>query len=570
MSAIRTVAAVALVFASLAPAAAQEGLGASAGEAAAGGRITGVVLGDGAPLANAEVWLATPGAAGRGRGVATDAKGEFEIDGLDGPAYYLFASAASYFAEETAGGERPLHRPGERVTLRLFKGGVITGKVVDREGWPVVGCPVRAYHVRAESDRPLEAPRFYQPRETDDRGVYRIYGLPPGAYVVSAGGERLGGSPSASIFSGDGHVYYPSSSRSGAAEVRVSAGGEATGIDIAYRAVETHVVSGSLSGPVSEGGWKTVRLTTAGEGIEVGNGQVERRGDRWTFEIPAVADGEYELTATTFDERRLAGVSEPLRVAVRGADVTGLTLAVVPVGAIEGRVAVERAPREGACEKLAEAPVTGTAVGTRAERRPTPFTLQSQPALARPDGAFLLEGLSAGRHWLDVRVPDDSLYVKSVALMGRDAARDGVAVAGGKTVAGVAVTLADGAASVSGRVSAEGERALPRDVAVHIVPAEPERAGDALRYHVAWAEPDGSFTVRNVAPGRYRAVAIRPPDEEPAAAWGLRVAREPALRDRLRRDAEAAGVAVDLTPCGQASDIVVAYREAQKPERRQR
>ena len=66
---------------------------------------------------------------------------------------------------------------------------------------------------------------------TDDRGIYRAYGLQPGVYIVS-------------IDSGDGLQpsarHYPSATRDTATEINVRSGEEVSGVDIPSRRPRTH------------------------------------------------------------------------------------------------------------------------------------------------------------------------------------------------------------------------------------------------------------------------------------------------------------------------------------------
>src|SRR5262249_4529256 len=92
------------------------------------------------------------------------------------------------------------YRPGDQVTIRMTKGGVITGKVTDSQGQPAVQIPVQAIRLRDEKGRPArQVAKPFSTSEganTDDRGIYRLHGLEPGVYLVSAGGgERFSATP---------------------------------------------------------------------------------------------------------------------------------------------------------------------------------------------------------------------------------------------------------------------------------------------------------------------------------------------------------------------------------------
>ena len=84
----------------------------------------------------------------------------------------------------------------------------------------MVVVPVRAYMIRDSRGQPTRYGTPSQERTTDDRGVYRIYGLAPGTYLVAAGGGRSS-AYSVSAYATDAPTYAPSSTRDTAAEVVV-------------------------------------------------------------------------------------------------------------------------------------------------------------------------------------------------------------------------------------------------------------------------------------------------------------------------------------------------------------
>src|SRR6185503_6124494 len=117
-----------------------------------------------------------------------------------------------------------------------------TGTVTNSLGEPVIAVRVRATMVR---DPRGETPRslFTTEQPTDDRGIYRIYGLRPGTYIVSAGGT--GFAPSFNPYESDVPTFAPSSTRDTAAEVVVRSGEDST-IDIRYRGEPGHTISGTV------------------------------------------------------------------------------------------------------------------------------------------------------------------------------------------------------------------------------------------------------------------------------------------------------------------------------------
>jgi len=107
---------------------------------------------------------------------------------------------------------------------------------------------VRAFHVRDENGKPTAGSGTIGERMTDDRGVYRMYGLLPGTYIVSAGGmTRFFGGYGTGAHDQDAPTYAPSATRDTAQEVVVRSGDEATA-DIQYRGEPGHAISGTVSG----------------------------------------------------------------------------------------------------------------------------------------------------------------------------------------------------------------------------------------------------------------------------------------------------------------------------------
>jgi hypothetical protein len=200
-------------------------------------------------------------------------------------------------------------------------------------------------------------------------------------------------------------------------------------------------------------------------------------------------------------------------------------------------------------------------------------------------GEFTLHNLRDGSHRLDVQLPGEDWYVRSITLPGaavaaatatpRAAAQSkttqtpGVfTLKPGERLSGLTVTIGQGAARLSGRVAQAAEGAsLPANLRVHLVPVEAERAADALRYMETSVESDGKFALGGIAPGRYWILARIAPavngneDEERRP-----LAFEAAERDKLRREAESAGMKIDLQPCQRLADYVLNYNQTSQPK----
>jgi hypothetical protein len=193
------------------------------------GAITGRVVSDtGQPIPHATVFVGAPMNQVQSRISMTDDNGEFQVDGLDASIYTLSASSPGYFlTPRDPEGLPSYYRIGDSVTIPLVKGGVITGTVTSANGEPMVQVVVRLILLRDAEGKPPVLGRFTNDRMTDDRGVYRIYGLMPGTYLVTAGGRGAYGYMN-NAYDGDAPTYAPSSTRDTAAEFTVRAGEDTT------------------------------------------------------------------------------------------------------------------------------------------------------------------------------------------------------------------------------------------------------------------------------------------------------------------------------------------------------
>jgi hypothetical protein len=74
---------------------------------------------------------------------------------------------------------------------------------------------------------------------------------------------------------------------------------------------------------------------------------------------------------------------------------------------------------------------------------------------------------------------------------------------------------------------------------------------------------DGSFAFSNIAPGRYFIVSRVEPGAGTTGSSPRYSAWDPTARAKLRQEAEAAKVAVDLKPCQRLRDYALAFRVEQ-------
>ncbi len=224
------------------------------------GVVKGIVLDDtGVALPHAFVRLL-----GWGTGdiavslVKTDPGGRFEFRGVPLGHYTLlgaktgFDTVSSTVADGPAAGLPGMptvsepHGEGQN-TLVLPRLSAMEGTVFDAKGEVVAGVEIqalRAVHTLG-SDRLAMTGRSTQ---TDDRGRYRLHGLRPGEYVVSA---RVADAVRTTV-QGPFQTYFPAAaSLSEASQIQLSTGELRTGMDISIPSAKTAKITGLV---VTSGG----------------------------------------------------------------------------------------------------------------------------------------------------------------------------------------------------------------------------------------------------------------------------------------------------------------------------
>jgi hypothetical protein len=453
--------------------------------------------------------------------------GRFVFADLKPGKYRLMAShpGGRYYPAEY--GQRHPRSPGYdfvldetqpiRVRLEMAPMASVSGRVIGADGRPAPHAHVIAAEVGYQNGQRILSQM--QGVETDDRGDYRLFWLPPGQYYIGAFPEGLRRRAAAVPFGPPGAVeslnqIYPEAPiqyRASGGDVfeevyeTVYAPGETNlefarlldlrlganlnGVDISLAAgrrramrVRGVVIDGTTSQPVPN---VSVRMVPQMSG-PVTFSPRSTTAVNGAFEIAGLMPGSYVAIATA-NPRSDAPVSAVQPVEIGGSDLDGLRLVVTPGFTLSGRITLDGQPAEG--YRIALLPeVSGVPA-------PRSFSLL-------PSGLFSLTGIYPGNYRVFVALPNATSYVKSMRLGGTDLAGDEIRF-GDRLPGDLDIVFSPNGGVVEGQVT-DLQQNHPANVFVVLIPSTLKRSD---LFKVARTDMAGRFRLEGVAPGNYLAFA---------------------------------------------------------------
>lgn len=545
--------------------------------------VTGRVRETGAdqPVRRAIVTLAG-GPLINGRSAVTDDEGRFVIERVPDGEYTLTATRPG-FLKASYGASRH-GRPGTPVAVRagatpadlsiwMTHGSALGGVMRDIVGDLAPGMRIEAIRILHTStgDRAEVAGSA----RTDDRGEFRIFGLPAGDYVLAAtpnvivgGMGDIGGpteaevdaklnalrmrstlpaapaaapAPPASPSRGYATpaVFYPGVvSSSEAAIITLGANESRDGLDFGARLSHAASVGGTVV--ATRGGTvPRVQLALQGNGPQLpvfggsaSGPSIRRDNGTHTFQITNVPPGHYRLDAKTFNvpgnspQVMASGGALPtidtsegvfwgsVEFDVTGEDMSGITLTLQPAPTVAGRIAI-----------AADATTSPASLaGARVSLQPVPDSDRrsnglSSPitTIARADGGFDLPSVIPGAYRVSATLPA-GWWLRSATTNGADVL-DGTLAVDANGLADLTLTMSDRHSSVGGRLTTASGPATD----YFLVAFTSERTlwrPPSRRVRSVRPATSGAFDLTDLPPGQYYLAALKDLDaadlEDPA------------------------------------------------------
>jgi protocatechuate 3,4-dioxygenase beta subunit len=452
----------------------------------------------------------------------TDDEGNYKITGLMAGRIRILPLAKSYVVSgpgrNREAGQEVNVAEGETITkvdFALVRGGVITGRITDSEGHPLIGERISIVPKDSPADsRPQMMMLGASSRnQTDDRGIYRVYGLAPGSYKVSVGqAASAAGAVSIMGIGGSQYVktYYPGVQEEAKATIiEIKEGTEVKDVDIS---VGKASVGFSVAGRVvdSDSGNPVVGVFIGHSTVNESNQQMSgmnftgnRTDANGKFKLEGLRPGRYSVYTFGAGQEN-STYSEPVQFEVADSDVTGIEIKVRRGVTING-VAVIENDSDPAVAGLLEKITLYAFV----EQKSTGAPSYGQGRVG-PDGSFHIGGLAPGKARIGMQgfpSTPKGLMLLRTEVEGLEQS-EGIELTAGTDVNGVRLVFGYGTGSIRGELKIEAG-SLPDGISPEVIIRS---ATGAPRRFSRSAEVDGRlhFLLENIPPGTYDLIVRGP------------------------------------------------------------
>lgn len=436
--------------------------------------------------------------------VKTDAEGRFIFSGVNAGQYRIVALAPGFVSAD----DSPLYSGKlvnladgetlETVELTLKRGAVITGRITDPAGKPIVEKQVQLTKMDARGNFVRFNFGGVQSLTSDDRGVYRIHSLPAGKYKVSFGYSQQDGLRAEMARLYHVQTFHPDTTDEKQARViDLNEGSEATDIDIKIaEAKKTYDISGRV---VEVANGQPVAGVRLGYGTPSPNGGLSGTVSMMTvsdaqgeFQLQGVLPGKYVVFADSRYASQQSDIySDQTPVEISDADVSGVEIKAHRGGSLSGVAVVEGTNDPAIVKQL-------SSINLNFIYRVSGDSASGRSARPEANGSFRFSGLKPGKADIRAFTPPDGLKQIRVEYNGAPVT-DGFDIQAGESLSNVRVVFGYGTGLIRGQVKILGG-ALPEGLNFSVMATMNGSSGSSFFVPVDTRQ---QFLVKNLPPGEY-------------------------------------------------------------------
>ena len=440
----------------------------------------------------------------------TDDQGNYRITNVDPGKYQLTAVTPGFIpAERTDSNKTFLITKSEtleNVDFALVRGGIITGKVTDSDGRPLIEEHIMLF--------PLEGGRGYSQymlppqTRTDDRGIYRAFGVPPGKYRIAVGQDDDFGSRGG----GYRRTFHPAATEiSQATIIEVSEGSEASNVDITLPDSTTNysaqgrIIDGETGQPLANITYGIQKYINEYSTSGHSSGAVSNKDGE--FKLENLPPGKYAVYVEAPPDNDWR--ADFVRFEVTDQDVTGLIVKTIKGATASGVLVLEGTDDKTLHEKLRKVRVYAQVMS------PDSTSSSTQSSSVNEDGSFRIGGLQAGIVQFGIGV--HRFHVVRVERGGL-AQPQGIELKDREQITGLRLVVNYANGGIQGVVKVDGG-SIPANGVVNV---SVKRLGDvptpfSMFHESAQVDARGRFFADGLIPGTYEVMVVYAP--EPRAHW---------------------------------------------------
>lgn len=424
--------------------------------------------------------------------VKTDKMGRYRASNIPAGDYNIFPKAPGLVAtnlNQFRQAQTVTVKPGktfEKVDFVLTRGGVITGRVVTSAGQPMIETQVHCHRHNQDSDRWEE---ITGGRQTDDRGVYRFFGLPAGKYRISSYNDYYP------------QTYHPDTTdETKAAIVEVKLGAEMPNVDVRYgRSKNSYSAAGRLID--GQTGEPLSNFPIAAVWSE--NGQYTQDGAPrkivftdlgGRFQFTRISQGHHIATIVSSPESGdYRGDSVSFQIA--GDDISGVEIKAYRGATISGMIVIEGDQDPAVLARISQLNLIGwQAAPSGAIGSSTPYFQIVD------DGRFRISGLRLGRVNIQGGPWPKGFTLLRVERNGKEL-KDGLQVGPSEEVKDVRVFVGYGTGVIRGQVEANGQPL--RGARGMLFVSRTDKPGKFVVSPINGVDSEGRFLIEGLLPGDY-------------------------------------------------------------------
>ena len=478
----------------------------------------------------------------------TDAQGRYEFRELPAGRFNLSVSKSGFVTMQY-GQTRPFESGKqielaeaqvlEKADVSLPRGSAVSGRILDEFGEPVSDASVTAMRLQYTSGKRRLVPSG-RPSTTNDLGYFRVFGLPPGDYFLSAsvrtldsmvmdmlGGASAGGPTGSNSNSGYAATFYPGTPNAAEAQRLSLAVGQELQVDLQMQPVRLAKISGTAAQsdgkPMANAMVMLIPTMREAIGMMPAASRTDKDGN---FTLTNVAPGDYSVQVQSLvalmnaatqvmsmmsgGESKDPAPSKPMErefavanVTVAGEDISGLTINGTRGARATGKVIFEGDPKPTeplTSLRMIAVPTDIDNMGANASA----FGMAS----VKENGTFEIDGLAGGRVFQFMN-PPKGWVLKRVSYENDDITDRGHDFKPGEELEGFEIVMTRRTQRVSGKVTTDSGEAAKEYTVVAFAEDQQKWTLPSTRW-IASARPDqdGRFEMTQLPAGKYLAVAV--------------------------------------------------------------